>query len=404
MLDRLTIERLTTLAHGGPIVVALSGGGDSSALLHLLADRLGAPRLRAAIVDHALREGSAADAKAAAQRAQAAGVVTEISTLHWPAAANRSQRSARERRYTALCAVARAHGARVIALGHTADDQAETVFMRAAAGSSWRGLSGMAALASAPLWPEGRGIAVARPLLSARREELRAFLRDRRLDWIEDPANANPGYERVRVRERLRMLSDAGFDPMRLAHLAARLRAIADATDAAAGVLIASAASFEADRITVARDAWSAGREIRRRALSALIDAAAGAAREAPAHAVARLDARMHAADFRGATLAGVRIAASRQSFVFERDRGALEGRAGGAAPLAPLRLIAGIETVWDGRLALTPRDGDFVAHAAMPEPRLVAGAGERHGGGVAKRWLLAERAAHALNQQSKQD
>src|SRR5512143_2920461 len=127
MLDRATVERIAAEAGGGPVLVGLSGGGDSAALLHLLKDQFGAHRLHAVIVDHALRVGSEADARRAVAFAQSLNVTAEILTLTWPEGANRAQQAARRARYQALSDVARAISARVIALGHTADDQAETV-------------------------------------------------------------------------------------------------------------------------------------------------------------------------------------------------------------------------------------------------------------------------------------
>lgn len=396
MLDPVTIERMEAAADGGPIIVALSGGGDSTALLHLLKVRFGA-RLRAVVVDHALREGSADDAKRAQTQAHTIGVSAQVVKLSWPSGANRSQQGAREKRYAAICAAAREQGARLIALGHTADDQAETVFMRAAGGSAWRGLAGMAPMAPAPLWPEGRGIALARPLLEARREDLRAFLRDRDVDWIDDPANANTAYERIRVRRRLRDLAAVGVEPMRLARLAKSLRVHAEAIDVAASDLIARTAWFEADRIFITRALWAGPGEVRRRALSALVAAAAGAQREPPAEALARLEEKLTDPAFRGATLAGARVQIERGALLLDRDRGALEGRAGGAAALPPLLLPGGVETVWDGRLALHVSADGVTVYAASPAPRLSI---SEHNPPIAvtSRWLLADRVAHALN------
>ncbi len=412
MLDPVTIERMEAAADGGPIIVALSGGGDSTALLHLLKVRFGA-RLRAVVVDHALREGAADDAKRAQTQAHTIGVSAQVVKLSWPSGANRSQQGARQKRYAAICAAAREQGARLIALGHTADDQAETVFMRAAGGSAWRGLAGMAPMAPAPLWPEGRGIALARPLLEARREDLRAFLRDRDVDWIDDPANANTAYERIRVRRRLRDLAAVGVEPMRLARLAKSLRVHAEAIDAAASDLIARVAWFEADRIFITRPLWAgpgrplwagpgrplwAGqREVRRRALSVLVAAAAGAQREPPAEALARLEEKLTDPAFRGATLAGARVQIEGGALLLDRDRGALEGRAGGAAPLAPLLLPGGVETVWDGRLLLHASADGVTVYAVSPAPRLSI---SEHNPPIAvtSRWLLADRVAHALN------
>lgn len=353
MLDRLTIERTLAWTGDKPVLVALSGGGDSVALLHLLAAEIGARRLRAAIVDHALREGSAHDAERARAFAQALGVDAEILTLRWEGGANRAQQAARQARYAAICAYARGHGLNIIAAAHTADDQAETVLMRAANGSTWRGLAGIASFSFAPLWPEGRGIALARPLLSARRETLRAYLRDRGASWIEDPANSNPKFERVRVRQRLAEREAAGFDPMRLSAMAARLRRHSDALDRAAFDLIARAARPGlVTSITVSE--WYGPDDVRRRALSALIAAASGASREPPWTEMEALEARVMQPGQRGVTHSGVAFSVSEGAIVLQREAGAVLGRADGAPPLPPLALGANVEAIWDGRLAIT--------------------------------------------------
>ncbi|MBC7767894.1 MAG: tRNA lysidine(34) synthetase TilS, partial [Phycisphaerales bacterium] len=322
MLDRVTIERLEAAAGDRPILIALSGGGDSLALLHLMAERFGAPRLMAAVVDHGLREGSAADAAHAREMAVAAGVAAEILTLRWPDGAKRGQSAARNGRYAALCDYARRIGAPVIATGHTRDDQAETVLLRAARGSFWRGLAAMAPLAPAPIWPEGRGILLARPLLGARRTELRALLKARGACWLEDPANVNTNFARVRARAALEAL---GSDAMRLAAIAERLAPHARALDDAALALIERAVSFDEDAIAIDPATWLGGEEVRARALSVLL-ASAGAAERAP---------EVGAADFTNAlTLAGALVRPSRRAVRISRDPGALTGRADGARPL----------------------------------------------------------------------
>ncbi len=353
MLDRLTIERMRWASGEKPVLVALSGGGDSTALLHLLIDEFGPGGVRAAIVDHALREGSAADAERAKRFAEALGVHTEILTLTWPEGANRAQQAAREARYAALCACARERRLSVIAAGHNADDQAETVLMRAANGSSWRGLAGIAPFSFAPLWPEGRGIVLARPLLGARREDLRAYLAQRGASWIEDPANANLAYERVRVRRRLRELVEQGFEPMRLVRLAQRLRQRAEKLDAAALALISRSVNLERD-IRVSRASWDAPAEVRRRALSVLIAAASGASREPLSSELEVLEPRVMAPDHRGSTHSGVEFSPAKGGVALKREPAAIVGRADGAPPLPHLTLVPGLETVWDGRYAVT--------------------------------------------------
>lgn len=357
MLDRLTLERMR--ACEGPVLIALSGGGDSVALLHLLAGELGAARVRAGVVDHALREGSAADARRALGFAEALGVQGEVLTLAWPDGGNRAQQAARAARYAALCGQARALGATVIATAHNADDQAETVFMRAGAGSSWRGLAGIAPFAAAPLWPEGRGLHVARPVLGVRRAGLRAYLRARGAEWIEDPANANPRFERVRVRARLAALEAAGLDPMRFAALAARLRAHADMLDRDAAALIARAATLDLN-LSIARAAWTGAALVRQRALAALMAAASGATREASLATMAELEPRVMAADYQGGTLGGVSFRATRERLVLSRDPGAVLGRADGAAALAALALPVNEVAIWDGRIAFAARQAGW--------------------------------------------
>lgn len=407
MLDRLTIERLEAAADEGPILVALSGGGDSTALLHLLVEHVGAARLRAAVVDHALRDGSSDDARRALRTAQALGAPAEVLTLSWRRDANRAQQAAREGRYAALYDHARNRGARVIAVGHTAGDQAETVLIRAAAGSGWRGLAGMAELAPAPLWPEGRGLTLARPMLGLRRETLRAYLRAQSAPWIEDPANANPKFERVRVRERLASLETAGFDPTRLVNFAARLRAHVEMLDVKAGALIELAAHFgAAGDIWVDRPVWNAAEaEVRQRALAVLCAAVAGARSDPVASSLAEIDARLTSASFRGATHSGVQFDIDGKQLWILRDRGALLGRSGGGRGVAPLNLAQNAETVWDGRLALKAHEPGWSVAMDGADPILQRSVGTKRriseAEGVASvRWLLRDRVRHALGQE----
>jgi tRNA(Ile)-lysidine synthase len=404
MLDPLTIERALSLSGRAALVVALSGGGDSVALLHLLKERLGASPLHALVVDHALRDGSVTDAAKARDFAQELGVSSEVLTVDWRGVTKRSQAAARAARYEILCARARELGARVIAVAHTADDQMETVFMRAGAGSSWRGVAGMAPLAPAPAWPAGRGVWLARPLLKQRRGALRAFLDDRGAGWIEDTANTNTAFERVRARARLAELERAGADPMRLARLADRIRPHVERLDWEASKLIAAAVRFEDGAVSVARQEWHASLNARRRALSVLIAAASGAPREPAADAVERLDARMEAADFAGGSLGGARVSVGGDVYRIDRDPGALSGRAGGAQPIAPLPLAPGRSAVWDGRLALCVHEPGWSVVVSVDGPRLARGSETRPISALvadgAATWLLRRRVAHLLAQE----
>jgi len=397
MLDRLTIERTLAASGNRPIVIALSGGGDSTALLHLLAEAMGANGLHAVVVDHALREGSPADAARAASFAKALSVSAEIVKLQWDAHANRGHQAARSMRYAALCKVAREIGARVIVTGHTRDDQAETVLIRAERGSGWRGLAGMKAITPMPFWPEGRGLWLARPLLGARREALRAHLLEQGADWIEDPANANDAFARVRARRTLSELADAGFDPMRLAALAERLAPRVAALVADAVALVSVAAVFDTDTTVIERAAWRSSEAVRQRALAALLAAAGGAERLAADEQVAALDAQMPTPEFRGATLSGAVVSTTKTGWRLTRDRGALAGRADGAPPLPPFPLVANIEAVWDRRLALRTDEPGWSVAAEHGAPTLARGVERRAITAAAPQWLLADRVTHLL-------
>lgn len=218
------------------IVVALSGGGDSMALLILIHDHLraigAADRLLAVTVDHALRPGSAGEAAAAAAFCRRLGVDHRI--LRWAGGkpATGIIAAAREARYDLLARAAGDAGTDLVLTGHTADDQAETVAMRARRGAG----TGLAGMAAATLF-DGR-VWVLRPLLDQRRQALRAFLSARGIAWIDEPSNEDPAFERVRVRA---ALGDGEVEA-----LAARARA----AGAARRELARDAAAFVAARLS----------------------------------------------------------------------------------------------------------------------------------------------------------
>ncbi len=402
LLCGATLDRALALSGVAPMLVACSGGGDSTALLHLLCERVGPRSLIAVTIDHGLRATSADEAEQTKREAEALGVSARVHRLAWAGGVSTAQRTTREARYSALCDIARESSARVIFVAHTRDDQAETVLMRAAAGSLWRGLAGMRAIAPAPLWPEGRGLVVVRPLLGAHREALRAFLRARNVSWIEDPSNENRAFARVRAREGLAGLGDAGVDAMRFARIAERIAPLAARLDDEAGAFIDAHARFDGPCIHAAREAWPTSAELARRVLAVLIAAAAGAPREPRAEALARLEAALKQPDFPGASLGGALVRAQSGGVMFRRDPGAVAGRAG-CAPLAPLALPKGEEVIWDGRLALTGLEAGWTARAQTDAPifaraqALLTLEEAARAGVVRPAWRLKERARHAL-------
>lgn len=190
------------------IAAAVSGGPDSMALAVLAHDwavQLGG-RLTAFVVDHGLRRESAAEASLAAQRLAALGIAARVLRWDGPKPSSGIQAAAREARYRLLCAACRTAGILHLLLGHHAGDQAETIAMRALRGSGRRGLAGMPAIR------EVEGLRLLRPLLGTPKARLLATLRQRDIDWIEDPSNRDPRYARSRLRAVLPALpaDDAG--------------------------------------------------------------------------------------------------------------------------------------------------------------------------------------------------
>ncbi|MBL8574668.1 MAG: tRNA lysidine(34) synthetase TilS [Hyphomicrobiaceae bacterium] len=221
----LTVEEadavLAPFTEFSHVALAVSGGGDSMALLVLAAEwrdrQPDPPRLSVLSVDHRLRAEAADECRLVAERARGLGLPAEI--LEWGGDKPRTglQSAARAARRRLLATAARRIGADAIALAHSRDDQAETILMRLARGSGPRGLAGMAARS------EIDGIALLRPLLDIGGARLRASLAARSLDWIEDPSNGDDRFTRIRWRRLLPLLGELGLDAARLADFAGRM-------------------------------------------------------------------------------------------------------------------------------------------------------------------------------------
>jgi tRNA(Ile)-lysidine synthase len=180
----------------GPVLVACSGGADSLALAAaaaFVAPRVGVPA-GLVTVDHGLQAGSDRRAADVAAWAQTAGLApVEIATVDVAGRPGGPEAAAREARYAALTDAGHRHGAHVL-LGHTRDDQAETVLLALARGAGPRGLAGM------PARREVGGVALLRPLLDVSRDDTRKACAAQGLSPWEDPHNTDMGYARARVR------------------------------------------------------------------------------------------------------------------------------------------------------------------------------------------------------------
>ncbi|MBT9382699.1 tRNA lysidine(34) synthetase TilS [Pseudooceanicola sp. CBS1P-1] len=270
--------------------VAVSGGGDSLALLHLLAGL--APdlglALQAVTVDHGLRPEARAEAEAVGRSCAQLGLPHAILTWQdWDGQGN-LQDQARRARYALMADWARGQGLSQIALGHTADDLAETFLMRLARAAGIDGLSAMSGHVARD------GITYLRPMLEIGRAELRHWLGARDLVWAEDPSNEDRGYARVRARDALSALAPAGVSARAIGEAAQNLAAARQAlghyaalearrlVTADRGDLLIERAGFAALPPEIARRilsgalVWLAGAEYapRRRPLSQALEAA----------------------------------------------------------------------------------------------------------------------------------
>jgi len=175
-----------------PVVAMLSGGRDSVCLLDLAVRLLGSDAVTAVHVNYGLRDDSDLDEEHCAALCSRLGIELEIERPRRPEGPGNLQSWARDTRYAAAARLAFGGGA-LIATGHTADDQVETILYRLASSPSRRALLGM----------RTQDGSLVRPLLAFTREQTTAYCGERGLQWRDDPSNAEGGYARNRVRHGL---------------------------------------------------------------------------------------------------------------------------------------------------------------------------------------------------------
>src|SRR5712675_2082824 len=203
------------------IVLAVSGGPDSMALMWLAArwrsTLARGPRLIAVTVDHGLRAEAAAEARDVKRLARTLDLTHR--TMRWTGEKPKTglPAAARTARYRLLAQAARASGATHILTAHTRDDQAETLLMRLLRGS---GIGGLAAMARES---ERDGVLLARPFLHVAKSQLVATLKKAKIGFADDPTNRDTNFTRPRLREIMPVLAAEGGDARNLARLASRL-------------------------------------------------------------------------------------------------------------------------------------------------------------------------------------
>lgn len=327
--------------------LAVSGGADSMALMHLAARWRnlgggGAGGITVLTVDHGLRAASTGEADGVARVAALLGLAHV--TLRWEGRKPETgiQAAAREARYDLMARHAHARGIACLVTAHHLDDQAETVVMRLKRGSGPDGLSGI------PQVSRWSGVAIIRPLLDIAGARLRASLIEANIGWVEDPGNRDERFERSRVRKAMAALEAAGLAASDFAATARRMRRAREALDAAtldflcSRARLARAGYCELDHAGFA----AAPEEIALRALKRALEAISGAPSPLALSRLESLTQRLRRGETEARTLGGCRV--------MVRKAGILVVRETGRRGLGELKLGPGEQAIWDRRFSVS--------------------------------------------------
>ena len=350
----IAAARFAFAPFGNPPVVglAVSGGSDSLAMLHLIAQvapEMGS-KVHAITIDHGLRAEAADEAAFVGRICASLGVAH--STVKWEHAeifGNLMDR-ARRARYALMADWARTQGIGHVAVAHTMDDQAETVLMGLARAAGIDGLSGMRST-----WRED-GITFTRPFLAVSRADLQAYLLRKGIAWIDDPSNADGRFQRIKARRALAALAPVGITAERLARVASNL-------DFARSALAAYTAEIAADLVTevaaglqIRRKQYSLQSfEVQRRLLITALQWVSGAAYAPRANAVGNVELAIVAG--KDSTLSGCRIRLKADTIAITRE------------PRAVATTTCPSDQLWDGRWRVTgPHAPDLTLRALGAE------------------------------------
>ncbi|MCF6306057.1 MAG: tRNA lysidine(34) synthetase TilS [Rhodobacteraceae bacterium] len=330
-----------------PLGVAVSGGGDSVALLMLL--HAAGHIIRAATVDHQLRPESTQEAADVAALCARHNIPHQTLVWQTPDTRGNLQNQARKARRRLLADWARQQGLADIVLGHTQDDQAETLLMRLARGSGVDGLSGMAAQRCVA------GLCWHRPMIALARDELREYLRQKAITWVEDPGNDDLKYDRIKARKALEVLEPLGLTVSRLAETADHLRRARSALETTVQELAQRSVTLsDAGELCIhLPDFRLAPREIQLRLLAAALRWVATARYRPRFNALAGLLETCLADQQKAKTLHGCSIGFTATHIIVNRE-------------LSATPAMAPLETIWDGRWQIGSFKGQDVQIKAL--------------------------------------
>lgn len=351
MLPPLSPDSLPILNRLPRVGVAVSGGGDSIAVLLAvhLAFRKEGPAVFAASVNHGLRPEAATECAFVKDICHTCGI--PHTTLHWDGttAQGNLQAAAREARYRLLSAWAQDNGLTHVLLGHTADDQAETLLMAIGRGAGPDGLAGMRPVVFL------NGINFLRPYLHVTRAALRDGLRELDQAWKDDPSNDDPTYQRVRLRQLLPSLAQAGVSIQAMGQVAENMAAAATMLHDKTRTLQNDHVIADRGDYLIRQDMWQRiGPEQSRRLVMQIIKDIAGP-QAAPRRAEqAEVLKRLRRAE--SATLSGCRLSVGWGMVRFSREYRAVQG------------VTSTTDHIWDGRWRLDGPHAPTLHIAALGE------------------------------------
>lgn len=339
MPEAAATDFLHSLVKPAHVLVAISGGSDSTGLLIALAEQLksfphSGISLSAATIDHGLRANAADEAREVAALCAPRGIPHFIRRWEGEKPTNGIMAAAREARYELLADLSSEISADVVVTAHTADDQRETIVMRAARRPEGEDGVGTG-IADAVLFD--RRIWIARPFLACQRADIRAYLVRHDVSWLDDPSNEDDRYERVRTR--LRLAQDPAF-------------AFSTVDGANRSALSGKAASWLDEHVAIHADAlcvidrtaFRGDAAVVAYALSYLIAAFGGEAYGPGYEQMQRILEFVNAGNPGRRTAGGVVFDLRRDALYLMRESRNIE----------PLTLRPGAKGIWDGRLEVT--------------------------------------------------
>jgi tRNA(Ile)-lysidine synthase len=300
--------------YGRNFLIGLSGGSDSLALAHLCAEwgKGTDSRICTLSIDHGFRAASVQEAWEAQQKAAHLGLDAYVFTNKGTTPKSGLQNHARDLRLKAFAQRAFDMGGATILLGHTLDDQAETIAFRLARQTGLNGLCGMLPISLGLAVWEGQSYPIARPLLMVTRASLRAYLVEQGQVWIEDPSNQDTSYSRVKARARLAILGQKER-LVRIGALAGKIRANIEQQADALELACSMDMGLKADAFLDAQQAVKACVLYRR------LVASGAPNRPIKQEKIDALLRDMARDTFSGATLGGVKVSRNKGQFCFAK-------------------------------------------------------------------------------------